>query len=192
MRPPPLISIDGRDVTLSLDVSRRDMPKDARIFYTTDGTDPDVDAAGNPQRGIPYTGEPFTLQGLTGSNHTIRARVYAPVKYPQFFTASNAERRTLVLPAATDVYIGGNFVNSGGSPLRNIARLTNSGQVDTRFNTGTGASDDSLVGIVRQSSAGIVTGGDFEALNGSPRPGVVRLNANGSVDTSFDADLTAN
>ena len=188
----PLINIDGRDVTLTLNVNSRDMPKDARIYYTTDGTDPGSDAAGNPQRGTRYTGAAFTLQGVTGSNQTIRARVYAPPAYMQFFRASGLASTTLILPAATSVYVGGDFVNSGGSLMRNIALLNNSGQVDTRFDTGSGASDDSLVGVVRQTGNGIMAGGDFETLNGSPRPGVVRLNANGSVDATFDADLSTN
>jgi hypothetical protein len=76
--------------------------------------------------------------------------------------------------------------------MRNIARLGNSGQVDPRFDTGRGASDDSLIGIVRQTAAGIVAGGDFETINGSARMGLVRLKDNGSVDAAFDADLSAN
>lgn len=188
----PMVSIDGRDVTLKLDVSHRDMPKGARIYYTTDGTDPGADANKNPLRGTLYSGAPFTLTGSTGSEVTIKARVYPPVGYPQFFKVSDQESRKLDLPAATDVYVGGNFINSSGNPMRNVARLNNSGQVDTRFNTGNGASDDSLVGIIRQTPNGVMAGGDFESMNGSPRQGLVRLNPNGSVDNSFDADLTAN
>lgn len=188
----PRITIDGRDVTLSINLAPRDTPKGVRIYYTTDGTNPGLDAAGNPQRGTLYTGMPFTLSGTTGSNLTVTARAYAPLDYPQFFNASAAASTTLVLPAPTEVYVGGNFMNSSGVPLRNIARLNNSGQVDLRFNTGSGASDDSLVGIVRQTGSGVVAGGDFESMNGSPRQGFVRLNADGSVDNTFDADLSAN
>jgi len=189
---PPVITIDGRDVTLALDVSAADMPKDARIYYTTDGTDPGVNAAGNPLRGVLFTGVPFTLTGATGSSQSVNARVYAPVSYLQFFNASQAGRVTLTLPAPTEVFVGGEFVNSGGSPMRNIAKLNNSGQVDTRFNTGNGASAESLVGIVRQTAGGVMAGGDFDSMNGVARPGVVRLNANGSVDSTFNAGLTTN
>jgi hypothetical protein len=188
----PTLSIDGRDVTLTLNVSQRDMPKDARIYYTVDGTDPGGDSSGNPLRGALYSGVPFTLQGLTGSVVTVRARVYPPERYRQFFSLSPLTSTGLVLPAATDLYVGGNFVNPSGSPMRNIARLGNSGQVDARFNTGQGASDDSLIGIVRQSSAGIMAGGDFESMDGSARQGLVRFKDNGTVDAGFDADLSAN
>ena len=81
-------------------------------------------------------------------------------------------------------------MNPSGNLMRNIARLGNSGQVDLRFDTGTGASSGSFVGVVRQTPAGVMAGGDFDSLNGTLRPAVVRLNANGAVDTSFDASLT--
>lgn len=188
---PPLIDIDGRDVTLELNLSYRDMPADARIFYTTDGTDPGVDQAGNPLRGTLYSGNSFSLDGITGNKATVTARTYAPLKYMQFFTASPTAASTLTLPPSTDLYVGGNFVNSGGSLMRNIAKLNNSGQVDVRFDTGTGASKDSLVGVVRQSTGGVVAGGDFESMNGTPRPAAVRLLPGGGVDASFNAGLTA-
>jgi hypothetical protein len=44
--------------------------------------------------------------------------------------------------------------------------------------------------VIRQEAAGkVLAGGDFESVNNVPRPAVVRLNANGSVDTGFDAGL---
>jgi prepilin-type N-terminal cleavage/methylation domain-containing protein len=188
----PVLAMDGRDVSLTLSVNSRDTPRDTRIFYTLDGTDPGSDSAGNPLRGTLYTGTPFTLQGLMGSSITIRARAYAPVRYLQFFSVSPLRSSSVVLPASTDVYVGGNFINPGGNPMRNIARLSNSGQVDMRFDTGRGASDDSLIGIVRQTGSGIVAGGDFETMDGSARQGLVRLKDDGTVDASFDADLSAN
>ena len=58
------------------------------------------------------------------------------------------------------------------------------------FDVGAGTNANSLVGVIRQVSAGFVfAGGDFETVNNVARPAVVRLNANGSVDSSFDAAL---
>jgi len=188
----PLITVDGRDVTLSFDLSARDVPQDARIFFTTDGTDPGVDAAGNPLRGTLYTGQPIALDGNTGSQQSVMARAYAPPAYRQFFHASGTASVELVLPADTAIYVGGSFVNSGGNAMRNIARLDNSGQVDGRFNTGSGASGNSLVGVVRQVPGGVMAGGDFHSVNGAARNGIVRLHASGAVDAGFDAGLTAN
>ena len=188
----PLVTIDGRDVTLSVDVSGRDMPENARIYYTTDGTDPGVDSAGNPLHGTLFTGDPFTLEGSTGGTLKVVSRTYPPLGYPQFFTTSAPTTTTLVLPAITDVYVGGIFVNSSGQPMRNIAKLGNSGKLDHRFNTGTGASVDSIVGVVRQGTGGVLAGGDFISMNGVARSGAVLLTPTGGVDSSFDAALTSN
>jgi hypothetical protein len=188
----PVITVDGRDVVFGLDLSGRDMPAGTRIFYTTDGTDPGVTDAGDPVQGFLYTGLPIPLQGTTGSETIVNARVYPPADYRNFFDASDASTTTVLLPSVTEVYVGGNFVNTGSSAMRNIARLNNSGQVDIRFDTGSGASPDSVIGIVRQTAAGIVAGGDFHAMNGMSRAGVARLHADGSVDSSFDAALSTN
>jgi type II secretory pathway pseudopilin PulG len=188
---PPTTSTNGRDVTLALDVSTRTTPAGARIFYTTDGTDPGTSAAGDPLSGTEYTGTPITLSGSTGATVTVKSRVYPPQAYRQFFVPSSLSTLNYSLPASTDVYVGGNFVNSSGQPMRNLARLGNSGQVDTRFDTGTGASADSMVGVVRQAGAGVMAGGDFDSMNGTSIMGIVRLNADGSVDAGFNAALTA-
>ncbi len=189
---PPLVHIDGRDVTLSLDVSGGDMPANARIFYTTDGTDPGVDEQGNPLRGTLYDGRTTSLDGATGSDQSVIARVYAPLPYLQFFNVSTAASVEFLLPADTSIYVGGAFVNTGGSLMRNIARLNNSGQIDERFNTGSGASGNSIVGVVRQAAGGVMAGGDFQSVNGTIRMGVARLNGDGSLDSGFDAGLTSN
>ncbi|HEX2750223.1 MAG TPA: hypothetical protein VHM91_19605, partial [Verrucomicrobiales bacterium] len=133
---------------------------------------------------------PFTLVGVTGTSQSIIARIYPPVNYPQFFNASLPATTNLILPPITDVYVGGIFVNSGGNVMRNIAKLNNSGSVDSRFDTGTGASSDSLVGVVRQGTGGVMAGGDFISMNGIPRAGAVLLTTAGAVDPSFNADLT--
>ena len=189
---PPLATLDGRQVTLVLDVSSGGMPANARIYYTTDGTDPSVDALGNPVNGALYEGFPVELPGETGTSLTLNARAYAPVDYPQFFEASEPASVTLILPPPTEVYIGGSFASSAGNSLRNLAKLNNSGQVDRYFDTGEGASVGSIVGIVRQTTGGVVAGGDFERMDGQNRRGVVRLKSNGKVDYGFNAGLSAN
>jgi hypothetical protein len=131
------------------------------------------------------------VEGSTGDTEKVIARVYPPVGYSQFFSASPPTNTTFVQPPLTDVYVGGIFVNSGGVMMRNIAKLGNSGAVDPRFNTGSGASVDSIVGVVRQGTGGVMAGGDFTTMNGIPRAGVVLLTPSGSVDVSFNAGLSA-
>jgi hypothetical protein len=61
--------------------------------------------------------------------------------------------------------------------------------VDPSFNPGTGATADSIIGVVRQNGYGVLVGGDFADMNSAPRPALVRLNDDGSLDSSFDAAL---
>lgn len=188
---PPLITMNDHSVTLSLQVNFGDMPAGARIFYTTDGTDPG-DNNGEPVTGTEYKGV-FEVAGATGSMATITARTYPPVGYNNWFTTSDMAQEQFKLPAVTDFYVGGNFYLSIGSSttMRNIAKLKGIGAVDSTFDVGTGASENSLVGIVRAEASGkVFAGGDFETINNMAIPGLVRLNPNGSVDSSFNAGLS--
>lgn len=185
----PLVTTNDRDVTLALDVNQGDMPLGSYIYYTLDGTDPG-NSSGEPQRGTRYT-LPLYLDGLTGSTVRIIARAYPPVSYKQWFNPSSPSDTSYVLPVAGDVYVGGDFYLPSGASgvMRNVARLGAAGSVDTRFNTGTGASADSLVGVVRQGTGGVFAGGDFDSMNGTARSAIVRLLPDGSVDPGFNAAL---
>lgn len=84
------------------------------------------------------------------------------------------------------VIIGGFFTAVDEQPAGAIARLTPSGQLDTSFNTGSG-----FVGVVARSviqpDGKIVVGGFFTSFNGATRMNIARLNADGSLDPSFDS-----
>ena len=87
------------------------------------------------------------------------------------------------------ILIGGSFANYDGAPRASIARLNADGSLDTTFNPGTGATDATLPGevdaILVQSDGKIIIGGSFNFYNGVARKGLARVNANGSLDTSF-------
>jgi hypothetical protein len=80
----------GDTVELAVDCDHGDMPVGARIYYTTDGTDPGDDGSGNPQRGRLYTGSFDPLVGADESEGEalIVARVYPPADYTGWFTVS--------------------------------------------------------------------------------------------------------
>jgi uncharacterized delta-60 repeat protein len=78
------------------------------------------------------------------------------------------------------------FPTSDSAPRRNhIARLNTDGSADPSFNPGTGPNDD-INAVVVQPDGRIVIAGYFSDFNGVPRNGIARLNADGSVDTTFD------
>jgi uncharacterized delta-60 repeat protein len=55
------------------------------------------------------------------------------------------------------------------------------------FNPGSGASEP-VHAVALQADGKVLIGGQFTDVQGRPRVGVVRLNANGTLDESFDAD----
>jgi uncharacterized delta-60 repeat protein/CSLREA domain-containing protein len=83
------------------------------------------------------------------------------------------------------ILIGGNFNNYNGTPINGIARLNSDGSLDTSFNPGSGV-NDFVRALALQPDGKVVIGGDFTNYNGTSRGGVARVNADGSLDTSFN------
>lgn len=87
---------------------------------------------------------------------------------------------------AGKILIGGSFATYNGTPRNFLARLNSDGSLDTSFVTGTGANGN-VHAITILSDGKLLVGGDFTAFNGAPRTaGLVRLNADGTVDSSFN------
>ena len=89
------------------------------------------------------------------------------------------------------ILIGGNFTTYNGTGRNSIARLNADGSLDTTFDPGTGA-DNYVLGLAIQSDGKILIGGAFTTYNGTGRNSIARLNADGSLDTSFDPGAGAN
>jgi len=104
---------------------------------------------------------------------------------------ANGSVRTLVLDTEGRVIIGGRFTTVDMIGRNRIARLNVDGSVDLSFDPGQGA-DDHVASIALQSDGKLVVGGSFTTFNGYSRNRLVRLNANGSVDTSFNIGTGAN
>jgi uncharacterized delta-60 repeat protein/uncharacterized repeat protein (TIGR01451 family) len=92
-------------------------------------------------------------------------------------------------------YIGGSFANFDGVPSGGITRLngsTNSpgaqGTVDPNFNPGQGLTGSNAIirALAVQANLQVIAGGDFNSFNGVTHNHLVRLNVDGSVDTSFN------
>ena len=86
------------------------------------------------------------------------------------------------------IIIGGNFTAFNGYNRYHIARLNADGSVDTTFNPGLGVNGDSAMvwSIALQANGQMVIAGDFTSYNGTNVNSVARLNADGSLDTSFN------
>ena len=107
----------------------------------------------------------------------------------------NADRTVFAsaLQADRKILIGGEFMNVGGQPRRFIARLNADGTLDNDFivNFNQSSSGNNVNNIVVQSDGKILISGNFVFLNAQGtqtlRANVARLNADGTLDLSFDA-----
>ncbi len=81
--------------------------------------------------------------------------------------------------------IGGSFGSYDGQGRNKIARLLTSGSIDPSFTTGLGA-NSSVTSILAQPDGKIIIAGPFTSYNGTNRSRIARLNADGSLDTTFD------
>jgi len=97
--------------------------------------------------------------------------------------------RSVVVQSDGKVLIGGSFTNVDGASRNRIARLNTNGTLDTAFNPGTGA-DGMVSSVALQSDGKVFLGGTFSTVNGTNRNRLARLEADGSLDVSFDPGRT--
>lgn len=87
------------------------------------------------------------------------------------------------------ILIGGTFVTINSVTRNKITRLNSNGSLDTSFNPSL-SPNSTVFDIALQSDGKIIIGGQFTSINGVTTNRVARLNADGSVDTSFNADVS--
>ncbi len=100
-------------------------------------------------------------------------------------TGANGWVYAVALQPDGKVLIGGDFTQVNGTGRARIARLNTNGVVDVSFNSGSGA-NNRVTTIAVQPDGKILAGGWFTNFNGFARSRLVRLEANGSVDTNFN------
>jgi uncharacterized delta-60 repeat protein len=113
-------------------------------------------------------------------------------------SGANGTVYAVALQADGKVLLGGTFTNVNGVARHSIARLNSDGSVDPAFDPGAGAqgSSHSVQATVRaiavQTNGQIVIGGYYSQYDGFSRLGIARLNANGSIDASFNPSYGPN
>ncbi len=83
------------------------------------------------------------------------------------------------------IVVVGNFSTIGGFTRPYVARLDTNGVVDTSFTTGTGP-NGTVYAVAIQRDGKVIIGGDFTSVDDNTNyPYLARLNADGSLDTTF-------
>ncbi|PWH86060.1 T9SS type A sorting domain-containing protein [Brumimicrobium oceani] len=84
------------------------------------------------------------------------------------------------------IIVGGSFDSFNGTPRNSIVRINADGSIDNSFDPGSGFGYGRVFDIVIQTDGKMLIGGYFNSFNGEPSSNVVRLNADGSFDYTFD------
>jgi uncharacterized delta-60 repeat protein len=89
-----------------------------------------------------------------------------------------------------DIIVGGRFTIWNGTAVNRLIRLSTNGVRDTTFNTNAGTGPNGApTSIAIQSNGQIILVGEFWAFNGVTVNYVVRLNSNGTRDTTFTTNV---
>ncbi len=107
--------------------------------------------------------------------------------------------RTVVVQADGKVVVGGDFTMLGGggdgnTPRSHLGRLNPDGSLDTAYDPGV---NNLVADLLLQPDGKLLVGGGFTMLGGggtgtTMRNSLGRLNANGTLDTTFDPDVLGN
>jgi uncharacterized delta-60 repeat protein len=106
-------------------------------------------------------------------------------------TGFNFKTSTIAIQTDGKILVGGNFTSYSGITENFIIRLNSDGSKDTTFNSGTGFSLPTNT-IAIQTDGKILIGGAFRFYNGVPENSIIRLNADGSKDLSFNTETGFN
>ena len=166
-----------------------------------DGFDPgannSVHALAVQPDGKVVVGGDFTMLGGGGTGTTARSRIARlnpdGSLDPAFNPGANDSVLALAIQPDGKILVGGAFTMLGGggtgtSARSSLARLLPDGTLDVSFNPG---ANDDVWTLAVQPDGKIIVGGFFTMLGGggtgtTARQRIGRLNANGTLDTTFD------
>lgn len=161
-------------------------------FNTGTGFNNNVSCIAKQNDGKIIVGGEFTsFNGIT-ENYIIRLNTNG-TKDTSFNTGTGFNNivNTITIQSDGKILVGGNFNLYKGVLQNKIIRLNNDGTKDTSFNPGTGF-DNSINVITLQNDGKILIGGTFTAFNGLQENRAIRLNDDGTKDTSFNINAGFN
>ena len=102
-------------------------------------------------------------------------------------TLLNGVVTAIAVDSSGSLYIGGTFTTYSGVSVGRLAKISSGGTLDTTFNTNIGTGFNTPPFLIRIDSSGkIYVGGDFVTYSGLTNNRIIKLNSDGTKDTSFD------
>ena len=132
---------------------------------------------------------PFT--SYSGSSVSFIIRTSNSGAYDSTFKAGTLDNAVWSIQedSSNRLILGGAITTYSGSAINYIVRVNTNGTIDNTFKTGTGF-NGTTNGIVLQSDGKIIVTGGFTTYSGSSVNRIVRLNTDGTLDTTYKAGQT--
>lgn len=130
-------------------------------------------------------GSEFTLYNGTSANHIIRLNPDFSIDNTfNYGTGFNNSVFNLLLLSDNKILVGGIFTEYNGNSYNRVIKLNSDGSIDTSFVIGTGF-DSYARALTEQPDGKLLIGGNFTSYDGNLYNKIIRLNSDGSIDTSF-------
>ena len=116
-------------------------------------------------------------------------RMNCPDPNPQILKGFDGPVRAIAIQDDDKIVIGGQFNSYGGKSFSKIVRLLPNGDIDNSFNVFKdkfGYNTDYVNTIAIQRDGKIVVGGSFSSYNNNQTKNILRLNADGTFDNTFN------
>jgi uncharacterized delta-60 repeat protein len=98
-----------------------------------------------------------------------------------------------LISGETKMMVGGTFTAYGATTNKNrLIRLNADGTLDSTFNIGTSGFNSGVMSLNVLSNGKMYVGGQFTSFSGQTAPFIIKINANGSKDTSFNLSQIIN
>lgn len=116
---------------------------------------------------------------------TLAANLKVDSSFSPEVLTKGLEIRAVAEQSDGKILIGGKFLRVNGTPRNALARLNADGSLDMAFHPIIGNTSPTVYSIIVQPDGKILIGGSFGSVNGTSRLCIARLNADGSLDSTF-------
>jgi uncharacterized delta-60 repeat protein len=144
-----------------------------------------------PDQKIIITGDFWAYNGGNPAGHIVRIFPDGSqdIPFQNVVQGLNQSMYTVLVQPDGKIVMAGDATQITGVTIPRMVRLNADGTIDTAFtaNLGTGPNGTAYHGLL-QPDGKIVLAGSFNQFNGVAAGGIVRINADGTVDTAFAAN----
>ena len=105
-------------------------------------------------------------------------------------STSGGNVNTIVIQPDGKILLAGSFTMVNAKPHNRIARLNADGTLDTTFIATTSVDNGLVETMLVQTDGKIILAGTFTSVNDNTRNGIARLNVNGSLDVTFNPNIS--